>query len=107
MILSTTETIAGMEIVSYEGLVSGDAIVGAHVFKDFFAGMRDFFGGRSRAYEQTLTEARQEAIRDLTESAMAKGANAIVAIKFDCQVMGQKGSMIAVSATGTAVKLRK
>lgn len=106
MLLSTTHEIQNREVREYMGLVSGDAIVGAHVFKDIFAKFRDFFGGRSGAYEKTLREAREEAIRDLTAEAMEKGADGVIGITFDCQVMGQKNSMIAVSATGTLVKLR-
>ena len=106
MILSTTHEIQHREIKDYIGLVSGDASVGAHVFKDLFAGLRDFFGGRSGAYEKTLREAREEAIKDLKAAALDIGADGVVGITFDCQVMGKKGSMLAVSATGTAVKLR-
>lgn len=106
MIISTTHQIEGREIRSYEGLVSGDAIVGAHVFKDFFAGFRDFFGGRSGAYEKTLSGARESALEDLTQAATELGADAVVGVMFDTQVMGQKGSMLSVSVSGTAVKLR-
>ena len=106
MILSTTHEIQNREIKDYIGLVSGDAIVGAHVFKDLFAGLRDFFGGRSGAYEKTLRGAREDALKDLQTAALEIGAHGVVGITFDCQVMGNKNSMLAVSATGTAVKLR-
>lgn len=106
MILVTTNDIAGREIVSYEGLVHGDAIVGAHVFKDFFAGMRDFFGGRSRAYEKTLGEAREEALKDLMAQAQLKGADGVLALDFEYMVTGVKGSMLACSVSGTAVRLK-
>ena len=106
MIISTTHQIQGRDIESYEGLVSGEAIVGAHVFKDFFAGLRDFFGGRSGGYEKTLKEARDAALDDLVEEAQAlAGVNGVVGIVINTQVIGAKGSMIAVTATGTAVKL--
>lgn len=105
MIVTTTNTIEGKVITSYEGLVHGDAIVGAHVFKDFFAGMRDFFGGRSGAYERTLRDARDGALKDLTEEAKLKGADAVVGIDFEYQVMGKTGSMLSCSVSGTAVKL--
>ena len=106
MIVTTTNTIEGKQVSSYEGLVHGDAIVGAHVFKDFFAGMRDFFGGRSGAYEKTLAEAREEALKDLVSQAQLKGADAVVGIDFEYQVMGKKGSMLAATVSGTAVKLK-
>ena len=106
MLLSTTHEIENKEVRDYIGLVSGDAIVGANVFKDFFAGMRDFFGGRSGAYEKTLREAREEALKDLQAEGIKMGADGVIGITMNCLVMGPKGSMIAVSATGTAVKLR-
>jgi len=106
MILTTTNNIEGREIASYEGLVHGDAIVGAHVFKDIFAAFRDFFGGRSRAYETTLVAAREEALKELRVQAELQGANAVIGLDFEYQVMGVKGAMIAVSVTGTAVRLR-
>lgn len=106
MILTTTSTIESQEVREYIGLVSGDAIIGANVFRDFFAGMRDFFGGRSASYEKVLADARSEALREIEEVAYSKGADAVIGIHFDLQVMGQKNGMLAVSATGTAVKLR-
>ena len=106
MIITTTNTVEGREITSYEGLVHGDAIVGAHVFKDLFASLRDFFGGRSRSYEQTLGEARDEAFRDLEEQARGKGADAVVGVGFEYQIVGKTGSMLACSISGTAVKLK-
>lgn len=105
MIITTTQAVEGRQIASYEGLVHGDAIVGAHVFKDFFAGLRDFFGGRSGAYEKTLAEAREEALKDLLAEAQLKGANAVVGLDFEYQVMGKNGSMLAATVSGTAVKL--
>lgn len=106
MILTTTNSIEGREIASYEGLVHGDAIVGAHVIKDIFASFRDFFGGRSRAYEKTLGEARVEAVDELKVQARLRGADAVIGLDFEYQVMGAGGSMMAVSVTGTAVRLR-
>lgn len=106
MILTTTSTVQNKEVSDYIGLVSGDAIIGANVFRDFFAGMRDFFGGRSASYEKVLGDARSEALREIEEAALAIGADAVIGIHFDLQVMGQKNGMLAVSATGTAVKFR-
>jgi len=107
MIITTTNTVQGREIASYDGLVHGDAIVGAHVFKDFFAGLRDFFGGRSGAYEKALAGAREEALNDLRASAQLKGADAVIGLDFEYQVMGGKGSMLACSVSGTAVRFKK
>ncbi len=106
MIITTTNEVEGKQIASYEGLVHGDAIVGAHVFKDIFAGMRDFFGGRSRAYEKTLGEARDEALSDMERNAILKGADAVIGLDFEYMVTGAKGSMLACSVSGTAVKFR-
>ncbi len=108
MIITTTHNVEGREIKSYEGLVSGEAIVGAHVFKDFFAGLSDFFGGRSRSYENTLKEARNAALDDMILSAQGNAnVDAVVGVALDALTMGPKGSMIAVTVTGTAVKLRQ
>lgn len=105
MIISTTPTIDGHPIQAYLGIVVGDTVLGANVIKDFFAGISDFLGGRSGAYEKELTKARKIALEELQEQAEALGANAVVAVDFDYEVLGKTGSMIMVSATGTAVKL--
>ncbi|MEL6286300.1 MAG: heavy metal-binding domain-containing protein [Pseudomonadota bacterium] len=103
MIVSTTPTIQGHEITAYRGLVAGEAIIGAHIFKDLFAGLRDIVGGRSEAYESTIREARETAVREMVEEASRLGGNAVVGVDIDYEVVGQGGSMMMVSATGTAV----
>jgi uncharacterized protein YbjQ (UPF0145 family) len=103
MILSTTSQLEGKPIKDYRGIVTGEAIVGANIFKDFFAGIRDIVGGRSAAYEQELQKAREIAFKELEEAAQKLGANAIVGIDIDYEVVGQSGSMLMVSVSGTAV----
>ncbi|MCA1585254.1 MAG: heavy metal-binding domain-containing protein [Acidobacteria bacterium] len=105
MLLTTTPGIEGKQIASYHGLVTGDAILGANIFKDFFAGIRDIVGGRSAAYETELRRAKDIALQEMTEQARALGANAIVGIDLDYETVGQ-GSMLMVSASGTAVTYR-
>jgi uncharacterized protein YbjQ (UPF0145 family) len=104
MIISTTPTIEGRPIREYLGIVTGEVIVGANVFKDLFAGVRDIVGGRAGAYEQTLRDARREALDELVYEAEKLGADAVVAIDLDYEVVGASGSMLMVSASGTAVK---
>jgi uncharacterized protein YbjQ (UPF0145 family) len=101
MILTTTNTIEGRPIKSYKGIVVGEAIMGANIVRDFFAGVTDIVGGRSGAYETKLKDARDEAMRELEERAAALGANAVVGIDLDYEVVGD--SMLMVSASGTAV----
>ena len=103
MILSTTPTLEGKAIREYRGLVVGEAILGANIFKDLFAGIRDIIGGRSGAYEKELARAREIAFEELKERAQALGANAVVGIDIDYEVVGQNGSMLMVSISGTAV----
>ncbi|MFG0835246.1 heavy metal-binding domain-containing protein [Aeromonas bivalvium] len=103
MILSTTPTLEGKAIREYRGIVVGEAILGANVFKDLFAGIRDIIGGRSGAYEKELARAREIAFDELKERAQALGANAVVGIDLDYEVVGQNGSMLMVSISGTAV----
>lgn len=107
MIVSTTPSIDGRRITEYLGLVSGDAILGANIFKDFFAGIRDIVGGRSAAYEEELRKAKQLALDEMTEQAEMLGASAIVGVDIDYETiqMGQGGGMLMVSANGTAVRL--
>jgi len=105
MLVTTTPTIEGQTITAYKGLVAGEAIIGAHLFKDLFAGIRDVVGGRSQAYEDTIREARETATREMCEEATRLGANAVVGVDIDYEVVGQGGSMMMVSATGTAVVL--
>ncbi|MGY3890044.1 heavy metal-binding domain-containing protein [Aeromonas mytilicola] len=103
MILSTTPTLEGKAIREYRGIVVGEAILGANIFKDLFAGIRDIIGGRSGAYEKELARAREIAFEELKDRAPALGANAVVGIDIDYEVVGQNGSMLMVSISGTAV----
>ena len=103
MLLSTTNTIDGKRIVTYHVLVSGEAILGANIFRDFFAGIRDIVGGRSASYEKELRRAKELAVQEMTEQAQGLGANAIVGIDLDYETVGQGGSMLMVSASGKAV----
>ena len=103
MILTTTPTIEGKQITNYQGIVFGEVISGVNLFKDFFASIRDIVWGRSNSYEQELINARQAALQELAQRAIEKGANAVVGIDIDYEVLGQKGSMLMVTASGTAV----
>ena len=103
MLLSTASVLDGKTIVKYHGLVTGEAILGANIFRDLFAGIRDIVGGRSAAYEKELRRAKDLAIEEMTEQARALGANAVVGIDLDYETVGQGGSMLMVSASGTAV----
>lgn len=102
MLLSTTSTLDGKRVVRYVGVVSGEAILGANVFKDLFAGIRDIVGGRSAAYERELRRAKDIAIQEMIEQAVAVGANGVIGIDLDYETVGS-GSMLMVSASGTAV----
>jgi uncharacterized protein YbjQ (UPF0145 family) len=103
MIITTTPGIDGKRIKEYRGIVTGEAIVGANIFKDIFAVVRDIVGGRSAAYERELTKARQIAMEELEESARQAGANAVVGVDIDYEVLGQTNGMLMVSLSGTAV----
>lgn len=103
MLITTTPTIEGRPIQEYRGIVSGEVIIGANVFKDFMAGLRDFFGGRSGSYEKVLIEAKEAALKEMTARAEAMRANAVVGVDFDYETLGQGGSMIMVACSGTAV----
>ena len=105
MLTATTHTIAERPTVQTLGVVAGEAIIGAHIFKDLFAGIRDVVGGRAGSYEHTLREAREAATRDMVEAARALGADAVVGVDYDYETIGTSGSMLMVSAAGTAVKL--
>ena len=102
MVLSTTTTLDGMRVTRYLGIVSGEAILGANVFKDLFAGIRDIVGGRSAAYERELRRAKEIATQEMTEQAVSLGANGVIGIDLDYETVGN-GSMLMVSASGTAV----
>ena len=103
MLLTTTNTIEGKTISEYKGLVTGESIIGANLFKDIFAGIRDIVGGRSGSYEQVLREAKDNALAEMTEHARRLGANAVIGIDLDYETIGQSGSMLMVTASGTAV----
>ena len=103
MIVTTTPTIQGRNISEYHGIVTGEAIIGANIFKDFFAGVRDIVGGRSAAYEAELRNAREIALAEMAEVAEQQGGNAVVGVDLDYEVVGQGGSMLMVTASGTAV----
>lgn len=106
MILTTTPTVEGRTIVEYKGVVFGEVISGVNFIKDFKASLRDFVGGRSGSYEQELINARAQALRELEERARQLNADAVVGIDLDYEVLGQNGSMLIVSASGTAVRLQ-
>ncbi|SPJ22729.1 hypothetical protein PAA8504_00527 [Palleronia abyssalis] len=103
MIITTTPGIEGRRITEYRGIVVGEAILGANVFRDFFAGITDVLGGRSGSYEKSLNEARETALKELEDRARDAGANAVVGVDLDYEVIGKEGSMLMVSASGTAV----
>jgi uncharacterized protein YbjQ (UPF0145 family) len=105
MIITTTPTIENHPIRDYLGIVTGEVIVGANIFKDLFAGIRDIVGGRAGAYEQTLRDARREAFSELESEARRVGADAVIGVDIDYEVVGSGGSMLMVSVSGTAVKL--
>jgi len=105
MIVTTTPGVDGKTITTYHGVVTGEAILGAHLFRDLFAGIRDLVGGRSGSYEKSLREAREIALKELEDEARARGANAVVGVDLDYEVIGEQGSMLMVSASGTAVSI--
>ena len=104
MLVLTTPNIEGKRITEYLGIVTGEAILGANIFRDFFAGIRDVVGGRSAAYEEELRKAKQIAIREMVEEATARGGHAVIAVDLDYETLGANGGMLMVSASGTAVK---
>ena len=103
MILTTTSVIEGKPVSRYLGIVTGEAIIGANIFRDLFASVRDIVGGRSATYEKGLAEARDLALSEMRQKAVALGANAVVAVDLDYEVLGQGNGMLMVSASGTAV----
>jgi uncharacterized protein YbjQ (UPF0145 family) len=105
MIITTSPSVEGHPTTAYLGIVSGDAILGANVFKDLFAGIRDIVGGRSAAYEAELKRAKALALQEIAGEAAALGANAIIGLDLDYETVGQNGSMLMVSASGTAVAI--
>ncbi len=105
MIVSTTSRLEGKPAQEYLGIVTGEAIIGANIVKDLFAGIRDIVGGRAGSYEDALRSARQEAIRDMAQEAESRGANAVVGVDLDYEVVGNRGSMLMVTASGTAIRV--
>jgi uncharacterized protein YbjQ (UPF0145 family) len=103
MILTTTQSIEGKRIARYAGIVTGEAIIGANMLSDFFAKVRDIVGGRAGAYEGALADARRIAMEDMEQAARELGANAVVAIDLDYEVLGQTNGMLMVTVSGTAV----
>ncbi len=105
MLVTTTHTVEGRRIVEYKGLVAGEAILGANVFRDLFASIRDIVGGRSGSYEKVLSDARQTAVAEMTDAAQKLGANAVIGVDIDYETVGTNGSMLMVTAAGTAVRI--
>ena len=105
MIITTTPAVEGRPVREYLGIVTGEVIVGANLFRDLFASITDIVGGRSGKYEQVFQRARKEAIAEMEDEAIKLGANAVVGIDLDYEVLGQGGSMLMVSCSGTAVVL--
>ena len=103
MILTTTSVIEGRPVSRYLGIVTGEAIIGANIFRDMFAAVRDIVGGRSATYERALAEARETAIAEMTQRAQEMGANAVIGVDLDYEVLGQANGMLMVSCSGTAV----
>ena len=105
MLLTTTNNVEGKKVSTYYGMVTGEAIIGANIFKDIFASITDIVGGRSGAYEKSLKDAKNIAIQEMIEVASAHGANAVIAIDLDYETLGKDSGMMMVSASGTAVKI--
>ena len=105
VLVTTTPTVEGHPIKEYCGIVTGEVIIGANLLRDFFASIRDMVGGRSGSYERILREAREQAIEEIKAECASRGGNAVVAIDLDYEVIGETGSMLMVSASGTAVKV--
>jgi uncharacterized protein YbjQ (UPF0145 family) len=105
IIVTTTPTLEGKPIQDYLGIVTGEVIVGANLFRDMFASIRDIVGGRSGSYERILADARQQAIEELQAACAERGGNAVVGVDLDYEVIGKSGSMLMVSTSGTAVRV--
>ena len=105
MIITTTNIVEGKPVREYLGIINAQSIIGANILKDFLGRLRDVFGGRSKTYERVLEEAKEDALRELSQKAQAMGANAILAVDLDFETVGGSGSMLMVIATGTAVRL--
>jgi len=105
MIITTTPTIENKPVTQYLGIVTGETIIGANIFKDFFAGIRDIVGGRSSSYEKVLRQAKDSSLKEMEGIAKSLGADAIVGVDLDYETVGPKGGMLMVTASGTAVKI--
>ena len=105
MLVTTTHNVEGKRIVEYMGLVAGEAILGANLFRDLFASIRDIVGGRSGSYEKVLNDARKTAVSEMTDKAEQLGANAVIGVDIDYETVGTNGSMLMVTAAGTAVRI--
>jgi uncharacterized protein YbjQ (UPF0145 family) len=105
MLLSTTSLVEGRPVTRYIAIVTGEAIIGANIFRDLFATVRDIVGGRSATYERALSEARETALKEMQDRAQQLGANAVIGVDLDYEVLGQNNGMLMVSASGTAVIL--
>lgn len=105
MLITTTNIVEGRPVQEYLGVINAQSIIGANIFKDIFAGLRDVFGGRSKTYEGVLEEAKEDALRELAEKAQSMGANAVLGVDLDFETIGSGGSMLMVIATGTAVRI--
>ncbi len=105
MLITTTNIVEGRPVQEYLGVINAQSIIGANIFKDIFAGLRDVFGGRSKTYERVLEEAKEDALRELAEKAQSMGANAVLGVDLDFETIGSGGSMLMVIATGTAVRI--
>lgn len=106
MLLTTTDSVEGRQVVEYLGVVAGEAIIGVNIFRDLFSSVRDIVGGRVGGYQNALRDAREAAFADLQEAARARGADAVVGIDVDYEVLGKENGMLMVSVNGTAVRLR-
>jgi len=107
MLTTTTDSLEGFEITEYLGIVMGETILGANIIRDIMATVTDYIGGRSGAYEETLSKSRKAALEEMTDRARVMGADAVVAIDLDYETVGARGAMLMVTCSGTAVRLRK
>jgi uncharacterized protein YbjQ (UPF0145 family) len=105
MLVTTTNSVEGKRILEYKGLVAGEAIMGANIFRDLFASVRDVVGGRSTSYERVMGDARKTAVAEMCDQARDLGANAVIGVDIDYETLGSNGSMLMVTAAGTAVKI--
>jgi uncharacterized protein YbjQ (UPF0145 family) len=105
MIVTTTQSIEGRRIVEYQGIVTGETIMGANIFRDIFASIRDIVGGRSGSYERVLRDARDQALQEMCDEAQRRGANAVIGVDLSYGALGSGESMLMVSANGTAVRV--